>query len=75
MKPFPKYVGSLNDSLHIPGMEGDSLFNMYIEFVQTKDTPLSPQFVGFFLYNFSKQGYLNTTTWAKVEPYIGRNRG
>ena len=27
------------------------------------------------LYNFSKNGYLNEVTWAKLEPYISRNRG
>ena len=59
----------------IPGIEGQALFDMYEEFVETKDNPLSSQFVSFLLYNFSKAGYLNKTTWAKLEPYIGRNRG
>ena len=72
---MPNYATAYNDTLAIPGIEGQALFDMYEEFVETKDNPLSSQFVSFLLYNFSKAGYLNKTTWAKLEPYIGRNRG
>jgi DNA-binding protein Fis len=57
---------SFNDTLYIAGLEGQALFDLYQEFVETKENPLSSQFVAFLLYNFSKAGFLNTTTWAKL---------
>lgn len=29
LRPFPKYAMDFNDSLHIPGLDGQGLFNIY----------------------------------------------
>ena len=75
LNPLPNFAMRFNDTLHIPGLEGEALFDIYESFIETKENPLSSQFVSYLLYNFSKAGYLNKSTWVKLEPYIGRNRG
>lgn len=77
MNFFPKYAFNFNDTLNIPGItdDKDTLCNIYEEFVINKESPMSQQFVALMLYNFSKNDFLNKFTWAKLQPYIGRNRG
>lgn len=73
--PFPKYVTNLNDTLLMPGLTQDNMMSLYEEFITNKDTPLSSQYVALLIYNFAKGGYLNASTWPRLETYIARNRG
>ena len=72
MRPFKPYGTRYNDTLYLPGLEGEKLFDLYIDFINGKEVPLSSQFVALLLYNFAKGGYLNKSTWTRLEPYMAK---
>lgn len=51
------------------------MLSLYEDFISTKDAPLSSQYVALLLYNFAKEGLINSVSWPKLETYITRNRG
>ena len=59
----------------MPGLQGDNMLSLYEDFLTSKETALSSQYVAMLLYNFAKGGYINSATWPRLETYITRNRG
>lgn len=59
MNPFKTYLGKFHDTLHVDGLEGETLLNLYEDFIEAKEVPLSSQNVSMLLYNFAKGNFLN----------------
>lgn len=71
---MPKVVGDLHDVLTLPGLDRYSLMQMQTELILNPDVRLGADFVGFYLYNLTKNNILLDEAWKKIDTQIALNK-